>query len=232
MSDKKQERVYRIFQTVADGYDSANHRISLGMHMKWKESAARWICSPGGKYLDLGCGTGDMLDLLHALDSEGQLYGVDFSPNMLAVAKKRLQGIDKITLMEGNALTIPFTDNSFDALSISFVLRNTSDYSRVVLEMSRVLKKGGKLCCIDSFLPETSIVRPLYELYFSWLMPLLGGGKKKYTEYRWLSQSTHKFISASELELLMNMYGLKVIKRKTYMFGACVCICAVREETA
>ncbi len=127
-------------------------------------------------------------------------------------------------------LSLPFEDGAFDGAVISFALRNTTDYRRTLCELARVVKPGGRVVCIDSFVPEKSWVRPLYSLYFSKLMPLLGGGSKKKEEYRWLNMSTREFLPASELAGMMYECGLRPEARKDFAMGACVCICAVRED--
>ncbi len=226
----KEEFVYRVFENVAEGYDSANRRISLGLHMRWKAAAARMLgLRSGERCLDAGCGTGDMLELLSILVPGAELVGLDLSPAMLHRARERLGGAAELKL--GNALSLPFPDGSFDAAVISFALRNTAGYSRALAELARVLRVGGRLCCIDSFVPERRWVRPAYSLYFNRLMPLLGGGRALREEYRWLSESTRGFVTASRLEELMRAQGLAVTARRDFMLGASVCLCAVKEGT-
>lgn len=226
----KEEFVYRVFENVAEGYDSANRRISLGLHMRWKAAAARMLgLRSGERCLDAGCGTGDMLELLSILAPGAELVGLDLSPAMLRRARERLGGAAELKL--GNALSLPFPDGSFDAAVISFALRNTAGYSLALAELARVLRAGGRLCCIDSFVPERRWVRPAYSLYFNRLMPLLGGGRALREEYRWLSESTRGFVTASRLEELMRAQGLAVTARRDFMLGASVCLCAVKEGT-
>ena len=224
---KKEEYVYKVFQTVADGYDAANERISLHRHMKWKRRAARSCCAGtenACSILDVGCGTGDMLRLLHEERPEAKLTGLDFSPNMLREAEKNLADIDALRLIEGDAMHLPFEDALFDCAVISFALRNTADYAQVLSEMVRVVRPGGRICVIDSFIPECRLIRPAYGFYFSAIMPLLGGGIKRYKQYRWLSRSTKDFVPASGLQSLMAGQGMEEINRKDFMFGACVCV--------
>ena len=229
----KEKHVYNVFEAVAGGYDSANARISLGLHLRWKRAAADFVLTavpPDGRVLDLCCGTGDIAALL--LESRGDISvtGLDFSPAMLAVACERFSGDSRVALKQGNALALPFEDASFDGAVISFGLRNTSDYGRVLAETARVVRPGGLVCCIDSFTPGSKLVRPFYALYFTRLMPLLGGGTRHRREYLWLSRSTGDFIPARELSLLMREKGLRKVKEKRYMMGACVCLCAVKES--
>ena len=235
MDSKKEEYVFRVFQNIADQYDRANRRISLGAHLRWKKSAARCMAAllpEGAKLLDIGCGTGDMLRIFSEVCPGAGLAGLDFSPNMLKTAENNLRDLPGIRLQQGNALDLPFPEKSFDGASISFALRNTADYLRALLEAARVLRPGGVLLVIDSCVPESSLVRPFYGLYFSTVMPLLGGGLKKREEYRWLTKSTREFLSVSELQKLAEKAGFRNSDRKGFLFGACSYILEIRKSEA
>jgi demethylmenaquinone methyltransferase/2-methoxy-6-polyprenyl-1,4-benzoquinol methylase len=228
---KKEEYVYSVFQNVADGYDTANRRISLGMHERWKREAAQTLSDAvpvRADLLDVGCGTGDMLLILHEALPEAALTGLDFSPNMLKAAEKKCGGIAGLRLVEGNACRLPMEDSSFDGVSIAFALRNTADYEAVVSEAFRVLKPGGAFLCIDSFVPQNPAVRPFYRMYFSCAMPLIGGGRKHFTEYRWLDRSTSEFISPDELGRLFRAQGFTELREKRFMFGACAAVLGIK----
>lgn len=221
---EKEEYVFRVFQNIAGSYDGANQRISIGAHMRWKRRAADALCAllpEACSILDIGCGTGDMLRIFSAERPRAKLTGLDFSPNMLSVAKNRCRDIALLDLRQGNALDLPFSDMSFDGACISFALRNTADYSRALREAARVLRAGGVMLVIDSFVPQGRLVRPFYDFYFSKLMPLLGGGLRKRKEYDWLTRSTREFISTDRLRDLMSEAGLTICGGKAFMFGAC-----------
>ncbi len=233
MSDKnrKEKYVFDVFQSIAGSYDSANKRISLGFHLYWKKTAIRRMCSglpKGAQVLDIGCGTGDMLRLMNVQRPDLELTGVDFSPNMLKVAKERCGHIPGVRLEKGNALDLPFMDGSFSGVSISFALRNTADHSIALREAARVLKPGGRLLVIDSFVPESPLIRPFYGFYFSVIMPLVGGGFGKRKEYRWLTESTKRFVSVGGLKELMRAAGFSVRSERKYLFGACSYVLGVK----
>lgn len=225
--DEKEKYVHSVFQSVAGGYDAANDRISMGRHLKWKRRAARLCCAglgAGAEVLDVGCGTGDMLRIIGEDYPGIRLTGIDFSANMLAGAEKNCAGLTCLRLVEGNAARLPFQDGTFDGAVISFALRNTSDHARVIGEMTRTVRAGGRICCIDSFIPACRLVRPAYGIYFRFLMPLLGGGIKNSGQYRWLARSTRQFVSAKELAEMMRSCGLNDIETVSFMCGACVCV--------
>lgn len=223
----KETYVHQVFETIADNYDAANQRISMGMHIKWKKAAVKMFTKtvvPNASYMDLCCGTGDMIQLILNYAPNSTVTGVDFSGNMLNEARKRAGENKRITFVEGNAMSLPFEDNAFDGVIISFALRNTADYGKVISEMVRVTKSGGRICIVDSFVPTAKIILPFYRVYFSLLMPIIGGGIKRHKEYEWLNQSTENFISPEELKKLSEKYICN-IEEKQYMFGSCVCIC-------
>lgn len=228
----KEEYVYQVFETIAPGYDAANARISLGRHLRWKKAAVRRLLAsvpPGGHVLDLCCGTGDMAALMLASRPDIAVTGLDFSPAMLAEAAKRLDWCSRISLVQGNAMALPFEDERFDGAIISFALRNTADYKKVLGEMARVCKKGAPACCIDSFQPTLKLIRPFYNLYFSRIMPLLGGRGGRQPEYRWLCQSTKEYICPDALRNLMAECGLLEAETASFMLGSCVSVCTYKE---
>lgn len=225
--------VYGVFQSVAAGYDKANARISLGLHRRWKRAAARSLCESlpsDARVLDIGCGTGDMLLLVADELPEAQLTGLDFSPNMLEQARERCGDLAAISLVQGDAQALPFDDEGFDGVSIAFALRNTTDYGAVLAEARRVLKPGGALVCIDSFVPSCVAIRPFYHLYFSVVMPLLGGGITHWKQYRWLSNSTKRFITVRQLLDLLGTKGYVNLLSRTFMFGACAFVRGEKPE--
>ena len=136
---------------------------------------------------------------------------------------KKSKDLD-IVWKEADALCLPFKDCSFSAVAISFGLRNTVDYEKVLSEMIRVVKKDGSVYCLDSFVPDCLWIQPFYKIYFKYIMPLFGGGKKYYKEYVWLYESTQQFLKKKELILLYEKLGLKEIKHHSKMFGVCVMI--------
>ena len=240
--EDKQDKVFRVFEKIAKGYDSANVRISLGMQDSWKKMLIRELArtdacgsgtdeEPAGKksrgkvrILDLCTGTGDIAIGTAGRRNEYQIIGMDFAPSMLRVAavKAKRRGITNIRWRKGNAMKIPCGDESFDAVSISFGLRNCADPETVLREIFRVLKPGGRVLCLESFVPDSALVRPFYRLYFARVMPLIGGGYTCRKEYEWLQESTESFLRAGELVDLMVCCGFRGVSVRRRMMGACV----------
>lgn len=222
----KNKKVFQIFQGISEGYDKANNRISFGMHWYWKWYLAREVkknVRPGARILDVCCGTGDMAGLLARAKQGYRITGIDFSPNMLKAANRKYGRCKGIRFVAGDAMNLPFIDGAFDCAVISFGLRNTQDYLGVLKEMTRVVKTGGMIGCLDSSYPENPVVKPLFKLYFGHMMPYLGGGKGMLEEYRWLNESTETFVSKIELLKMFGTAGLNHLKYKSFMCGCCAC---------
>ncbi len=226
--EAKSSLVYSVFQNISEGYDRKNDLISLGMQRGWKKmltgSLIEWL--PGkGKMLDVCCGTGDIGIAVADSRPDVQVTSADFSPAMLEVARRKAGTLRNISFYEADAMELPWEDGAFNASAVSFGLRNTADYLKVLQEMARVTAPGGRVMCLDSFVPKAPLVLPFYRLYFMHLMPALAGGWKHRKEYRWLSESTDRFISPDELAGLFAQAGLVNVKRKSRLFGACVLLC-------
>ena len=226
-NSSKERYVYSIFQRISKGYDRANQRISLGMQNIFKEMLLKRLeeyTPKSGSVLDVCCGTGDIALSLAENRRDLIVTGIDFSPAMLNLAGARRKGRTRVYFRQGNAMNLPYEDDTFDATCISFGLRNTSDYTRVLLEMKRVAKPGGYIYCLDSVVPDNLLVKPFYKIYFRFIMPLLGGGIRHHREYMWLYESTVHFLSGEELKKLFARSGIRRVKAKNRMFGACVLV--------
>lgn len=220
------EHVHGVFESIAEGYDAANDRISLGMHGAWKKALCKTAVKAcdtskrAGLILDICCGTGDITELIARKYPDIFVVGLDFSANMLDVARTRLQGLENVELVEGNAMELPFDDGTFDSAVISFGLRNTPDYEKVVSEMVRVVRPGGTVACLDASVPSNKAVVPFYQFYYKNIMTLLGGGIAHHKEYEWLYESTQEFLRKDELAKLFEQCGLSHVQVRSFMFGA------------
>ena len=229
--EEKQEKVFRVFEKIAKGYDRANVRISLGMQDSWKRMLIREItggCDRRARILDLCTGTGDIALGIAMAGENYRVTGMDFSPSMLRIAalKAKRLGISGIHWRRGNAMELPYGEETFDAVSISFGLRNCADPEQVLREIFRVLKPGGRCLCLDSFVPEIAVVRPFYRFYFGQIMPLIGGGTAHWKEYEWLQESTESFLRPRQLADLMRDCGFDSVRMRRRMMGACVLLIA------
>ena len=212
---EKERKVYRVFQDISGEYDRMNDIVSLGMHRAWKRELVDAVCARRPRrVLDVCCGTGDIsLALAEALPA-ASVTGLDFSGEMLAVARRRQAGDLKLVNLEflqGNAMELPFPDDAFDCVTISFGLRNLPDWGGAVRELVRVVRPGGAVWCLDAFQPDAPAVKPFYRLYFRDIVGLQGkilAGNE--AAYRWLYDSTEQFLSKQALLRLFERCGLEL----------------------
>ena len=220
----KEERVHHVFEKIYTKYDSMNSIISFQRHVAWrKDVMKRMQVKKGSKALDVCCGTGDWsISLADAVEKEVTVIGLDFSKNMLSIAKKKQQELklDQLELVHGNAMELPFDDNTFDYVTIGFGLRNVPDYMTVLKEMYRVVKPGGKVVCLETSQPTLIGFRQGYYLYFRFIMPLFGKlFAKSYKEYSWLQESAKDFPGKTELKQMFLDAGFSHVEMKSYTGG-------------
>lgn len=220
----KEERVHHVFEKISDNYDSMNSIISFNRHISWRKDVMRRMeIIPGTKALDVCTGTGDWaISLAEAVGSEGQVTGLDFSENMLKVAenKKLAKQIPNVTFLHGNAMELPFKEDTFDYVTIGFGLRNVPDYETVLREMHRVVKPGGKVVCLETSQPTLIGYRQAYFFYFRFIMPLFGKVfAKSYHEYAWLHESAKDFPDKKALRALFLKAGFNKVDIKGYTGG-------------
>jgi len=220
----KEERVHHVFEKIYDKYDVMNSIISFQRHKAWrKDVMKRMKVKKGARALDICCGTGDWsISLGKAVGKRGEVIGLDFSKNMLSIAeqKKQDQKLKQLTFIHGNAMELPFEDNSMDYVTIGFGLRNVPDYMTVLKEMYRVVKPNGKVVCLETSQPTMIGFKQLYFFYFRFIMPLFGRiFAKSYKEYSWLQESTRSFPDKKKLKQMFLDAGFSRVKVKSYTGG-------------
>ncbi|MEG0260257.1 MAG: demethylmenaquinone methyltransferase [Lysinibacillus sp.] len=223
MAKSKEERVHEVFEHISESYDKMNGVISFQMHIKWrKDTMKKMAVKPGSKALDVCCGTADWtIALAQAVGETGEVKGLDFSENMLKVGEEKVKPYSQIELLHGNAMELPFPDNTFDFVTIGFGLRNVPDYLQVLKEMQRVVKPGGKVVCLETSQPEIPGYRQLFRFYFKFIMPLFGRiFAKSYKEYSWLQESANDFPGMKKLAAMFEEAGLEKVTYKPYSGGA------------
>jgi len=219
----KAEKVYGVFQSIAEEYDMMNEVISLKRHQSWKKNLIdNSNITSECVVADLCCGTGDIAFML-AKTGAKRIIGMDFSENMLEVAKKRKAAfnIEQVEFIHGDVSALPLDDESIDRVTISFGLRNVVNYEKVVQECYRVLKKGGQLSILEASYPNSKWVRPFFKLYFKHIMPFMGRFfVKKMAEYQWLHDSTEDFLTKIELKQLLEKVGFDDVYLISLLLGS------------
>lgn len=215
--------VQTTFNHIAENYDKLNSIMSLGTHQKWRQQATRKLKVNPDKVLDLCCGTADWTITLAKRYPHAEVIGMDFSQEMLKIAQHKVSDakVQNITLESGDAMNLRYPDNSFDAVTIGFGLRNVPDANQVLAEIYRVLKPGGQMICLEAFKVETPIVKIGWRLYFNRLMPIMGKiFAKSKPEYQYLDDSVNKFVSIKRLAEMMQENGFHDIEVDNLMMKA------------
>lgn len=236
MQQSKEERVHDVFEKISDKYDVMNSVISFQRHKAWRKETMRIMdVKPGSKALDVCCGTADWtIALAGAVGEQGKVVGLDFSENMLSVGKQKVEALQlkQVELLHGNAMELPFEDNTFDYVTIGFGLRNVPDYMHVLKEMTRVVKPGGKVICLETSQPTMIGFRQGYVLYFKYIMPLFGKlFAKSYKEYSWLQESASTFPGMKELANMFEKAGLERVQVKPFTFGVAAMHLGMKPES-
>lgn len=214
----KASYVKETFNAIAKRYDSMNSIMSFGLDKRWRRLAVERVgAKPGMRMLDVCCGTGQLsLELCKAVRPQGTVTGLDFSPNMLEIAQEALAKCsdpDLIQFMQGNALELPFPDQSFDGATVGWGLRNLPDLRQGIREMVRVVKPGGKVVSLDMGKPSFPVFKEVYWVYFEKIVPLLGKiWAKKAGAYQYLHDSAREFPGQRELAGIFKECGLEDTK--------------------
>ena len=200
-SKQKTKLVQNVFSNVAASYDLMNDLMSLGMHRLWKKRFVEAMDIKRNEIiLDVGSGSGDIASEILREGLPTSLYLLDLNKEMLLEGKKRLKKEKNIKYFIGNAEKLNFADNFFDKYSVSFCLRNVTEYILSLKEAYRVLKPGGKYCCLEFSTPKSSLISSSYKVYKSKILPLLGDiVARDKNAYKYLSESIDLFPSQEEL---------------------------------
>lgn len=225
LPDKSPERIQSLFDMIAPRYDLLNHLLSFGIDRSWRRRAVKRLQPQvDGPILDLCTGTADFAIAFAKRNPERKVVGLDFSANMLEIGRKRVarSKLDsQIELVQGDALAMPFEDNSFSLVSVSYGLRNMTDTMRGLREMARVCKPGGMVAVIEFCMPERNWFAPIYRFYFRHILPRLGAFLTGETvgAYRHLIDSVMSFPQGETLAGMMRDAGLSQIAQYPMTFG-------------
>ena len=206
-----------MFGAIARRYDLANHTLSCGTDFYWRKCAADIVASwRPGKIVDLATGTGDLALALQKKLPDAEVTGVDFVPEMLELAQRK--GVRKTILAD--AMQLPFSDGSFDCVTIAFGLRNMENWGGALAEMSRVLGRDGHLLVLEFSLPTRPIVRAIYRLYLHRCLPLLGSLlTRKKSAYDYLGDSIEEFPSGHAMIDLIQASGFRHATLQPLSYG-------------
>lgn len=209
--DKSSVRIRQMFNEIAGRYDFMNHFLSGGTDIYWRwqtvRMAAPFNTSP---LLDVCTGTGDLAFAFRKkVDDTAPIIGTDFTHGMLRLAEKKRTDRN-VAFLEADTLSLPFPDNTFQAVSVAFGLRNVSSTIGGLKEMTRVCQPGGKVLVLEFSLPNNKLLSRVYQWYFRNILPKLGQllVRNRQAAYEYLPQSVSEFPCGSQLTGLMEEAGL------------------------
>jgi demethylmenaquinone methyltransferase / 2-methoxy-6-polyprenyl-1,4-benzoquinol methylase len=194
--------VRTMFDRIAPVYDLMNRAMTLGLDRSWRRFAAAAAVEPGDRVLDACCGTGDLAIAAH--EAGGDVVGLDFSERMLERARRKS---DAVEWVQGDALALPFPAGSFDAATVGFGIRNLSDLEAGLAELTRVVRPGGRVACLEITRPS-GLLRPFFRLWFDGLVPLLGKAFPGGGAYTYLPASVRRFPGPEDLAAAFERAGL------------------------
>ena len=208
----KGEMVRGMFNDIAPTYDRLNHILSLDIDKLWRKRVVRTVRKLGAKYImDMATGTGDLAIALAKRIDGSTIYGADFSSEMLAVAKQKIEHLglsERISLTECNAEDIPLEDGAVDAATVAFGVRNFEHQREALTEIKRTIRSGGHLVVLEFSNPKCAFVRWCYRLYSHYILPAIGRLVSKHsTAYTYLPESIDKFASPEQFSALLEEVG-------------------------
>jgi demethylmenaquinone methyltransferase/2-methoxy-6-polyprenyl-1,4-benzoquinol methylase len=237
MEKQKGYNLDKFYSKIYKRYDLINKLFTFGLDRKWRRVTIE-ECLKGNpeNVLDVCCGTGDLTTSVAIKSNQKvSVTGFDMNEAMLSAAqdKTKQKCLKNITYIRGNAAEMPFTENSFDRITIGFGFRNLTfenpDKDKHISELFRVLKPGGKILILESGVPENFFMKILYTLHlYGLLIPVGGIISHDFKAYRYLAHSSSKFYTLPELEVLLSDAGFTIFSFRRFMFGASNLIIATK----
>jgi demethylmenaquinone methyltransferase/2-methoxy-6-polyprenyl-1,4-benzoquinol methylase len=221
--DEKKEQVAQMFDNIAGSYDLLNSILSLGIHKGWRKKCVNLLkAKQPKKILDVATGTGDFAIECAKLNPQS-IIGIDISEGMMKHGREKLKRLNLdlvITLENGNAETVSFPDNSFDAIVVGFGVRNFQNLNAGLGNLHRMLKPGGQLVILEFSYPRNIFIKAGYNFYFSYITPFVGKLFSKDTRaYTYLTESVKAFPNNEKFTGILNVLHYKNTSFKSLSFG-------------
>jgi demethylmenaquinone methyltransferase/2-methoxy-6-polyprenyl-1,4-benzoquinol methylase len=222
----KKEQVAHMFNEIAHKYDFLNRFLSAGTDISWRKKALNLLKkNQPQQILDVATGTADLAIMSAKLLSPQQIIGIDISSGMLDIGKKKISKLglqDCIQLQLGDSEALQFNDHTFDAVTVSFGVRNFQQLEKGLSEILRVLKPKGQLMILEFSRPTLPVIKQCYQLYMNFITPGVGGlFSKNKKAYQYLNDSVRQFPEGKDLVAVMEIVGYKQTLYKRLTFGIC-----------
>ncbi len=218
----KKERVRLMFNDIAHRYDFLNHFLSLGIDIQWRKKVKRYLKPFQPKeILDVATGTGDLAIELKKLNPD-RIIGIDIAIEMLTVGNEKLskKKISNIVLQQGDSENLKFNDETFDAVTVAFGVRNFENLNKGLAEMCRVMKKGGHVAILEFSKPKSFPFKQFYNFYFKYILPGFGKLISKHNDaYTYLPESVESFAEDVTFLKEMELAGFIEPKQRRLTFG-------------
>ena len=225
--------VRQMFDRIAPTYDKLNHLMSLGIDRRWRRKAVDAL----GKFnpqqiLDIATGTGDFAILAARMIRPKSILGIDISEGMMEIGRQKVKQLhldDTITFQKDDCLALSIDDNTFDAATAAFGIRNFADLDRGLKEIHRVLKPGGQLSIVELSAPQKFPMRQLFKLYSHTILPIYGKiVSKDINAYQYLTSTMEAFPQGEMMKGFFEKAGYKDVKYKRLTFGICTMYLATK----
>lgn len=218
----QKSKISQMFSDISTRYDFMNHLLSFGLDIIWRKKLVNLAeIKYGYSILDIATGTGDVAIEFAKQVENIQVTGVDFSTSMLQIAKQKVDAIKKTKIIHfqfGDALNLPFKENTFDVVTMAFGIRNVENYKKGLKEMHRVTKKGGQVLILE-FSKPNDFIAPFYWFYLQLVIPFLGAIFSKREAYYYLSSSIKRFVKTVNIATDMQSLGYVDIKQVRITLG-------------
>jgi len=219
----KKEQVTEMFDNISKEYDGLNRVISFGIDIKWRKKVVDLVAEKTPKtILDIATGTGDLAIALAKTNAQ-KITGLDISDGMLEVGRQKIKKKtlnDRIEMVNGDSENLPFEDNSFDAITVAFGIRNFENLEKGLAEILRVLSPGGVFVILETSVPTKSPYKQGYKFYSKNILPNIGKlFSKDRSAYTYLSESASVFPYGEELNNILRKIGFTNVKDLPQTFG-------------
>lgn len=229
----KKEQVEQMFDSISGKYDFLNRFLSLGIDQRWRKFTVKKIAAQNPKkILDVATGTADLAIAAYNKTQPEKVVGIDLSEGMLQKGRIKIQkmGLEEvITLQKGDSEDLPFQENSFDAVTVGFGVRNFENLEKGLQEIYRVTKPGGMLAVLEFSKPTVFPIKQLYSFYFKWILPTWGrmvSGNQ--TAYTYLPASVDAFPDGKRFTDILEKTGFHNASQSKLSFGICSLYTAIK----